>query len=51
MIVMTLNIRGLGGCGTKAGYLRLIIAREDVEVMNLQETKAKSFSDARCFSL
>jgi len=50
MIIMNLNIRGLGG-GTKARYLRQIIANEGAEFVCLQETKVKTFSDAKCYSL
>jgi len=50
MIILNLNIRGLGG-GTKANYIRHSIAREGVEFVCLQEVKAVVLSDARCFSL
>jgi len=50
MIVVNLNIRGMGG-GTKARYLRNVIAHEYAEVVCLQETKSVVFSDARCFSI
>jgi len=42
MIIVNLNIRGLGG-GVKARYLRRLLC--------LQETKTSSFTDARCYSL
>jgi len=50
MLIINLNIRGLGG-GTKAKYLRHIIAREETVFVCIQETKALQFSDARCYSL
>jgi len=50
MIIINLNIRGLGG-GIKARYLKHIITREDAVFVCLQETKAVQFSDARCYSL
>ena len=49
MIILNLNIRGLGGGGTKANYIRHSIAREGVEFVCLQEVKAVVLSDARCF--
>ncbi|XP_068498266.1 uncharacterized protein [Phaseolus vulgaris] len=39
------------GGGTKARYLKHIIAREGAVFVCLQETKAVQFSDARCYSL
>ncbi|XP_068461596.1 uncharacterized protein [Phaseolus vulgaris] len=39
------------GGNTKAGYLRHLIGREGVDFVCIQETKAKRFSDAKCFSL
>ena len=50
MIIVNLNIRGLGG-GTKARYLRHIVAKEGAEFLCLQEAKISSFSDSKCFSL
>jgi len=50
MIIVNLNIRGLGG-GTKATYLKHIVAKEGAKFVCLQETKTSSFSDNRCFSL
>jgi len=50
MIIVNLNIRGLGG-GTKARYMRHIIGREGADFVCVQETKSKELSDARCFSL
>ncbi|XP_068475160.1 uncharacterized protein [Phaseolus vulgaris] len=50
MIILNLNIRGVGG-GTKARYLRHVIAGEGVDFVCLQETKAKVFTEAKCFSL
>jgi len=50
MIIVTFNIRGVGG-GTKSRYLRHIISYEGAEFVCLQETKVKSISDARCYSL
>ena len=50
MIIVNLNIRGLGG-GIKAKYLRHLIAKEGAEFMCIQETKATEFSDSRCFDL
>ncbi|XP_068486341.1 uncharacterized protein [Phaseolus vulgaris] len=50
MIVVNLNIRGLGG-GTKARYLSHTVLKEGAEILCLQETKTTSFSDARCFIL
>jgi len=50
MIVVNLNIRGVGG-SSKARYLRQVIACEGAEFVCLQETKAKEFSAARCYSL
>jgi len=50
MLIINLNIRGLGG-GTKAKYLRHIIAREEAVFVCIQETKAIQFPDARCYSL
>ena len=50
MIIVNLNIRGLGG-GTKARYLRHIIGSEGAEFVCVQETKLKEISDGRCFSL
>ncbi|ESW18164.1 hypothetical protein PHAVU_006G018400 [Phaseolus vulgaris] len=42
--------KGLGG-GTKARYIRQIIACEGAEFVCLQETKSKVLSEAKCFSL
>ena len=50
MIVVNLNIRGVGG-SSKARYLRHIIACEGAVFVCLQETKAKAFSAAKCYSL
>jgi len=50
MIIVNLNIRGLGG-GTKARYLSHTVLKEGAEILCLQETKTSSFSDARCFLL
>jgi len=50
MIIVNLNIRGLGG-STKARYMRQIIEREGADFVCVQETKSKELSDARCFSL
>ena len=50
MIIVNLNIRGLGG-GTKSRYLRHIIGREEADFVCVQETKAKEITEARCFSL
>ena len=50
MIILNLNIRGVGG-GTKVRYLRRVIAGEGVDFVCLQETKAKVFTEAKCFSL
>jgi len=50
MLIINLNIRGLGG-GTKAKYLRQVIACEGAEIVCIQETKTTVFSDARCFAL
>jgi len=50
MIIVTFNIRGLGG-GTKTRYLRHIIANEGADFVCLQETKVKTLSDAKCYSL
>ena len=50
MMILNLNIRGVGG-GTKARYLRHVIACEGVEFVCLQETKAKVFTEAKCYSL
>ena len=47
MIIINLNIRGLGG--TKSRYLRQIIANESAEIMCLQETKTIAFSDVVFF--
>jgi len=49
MIILNLNIRGLGGA--KARYLRNIIANDSMEVVCLQETKSVEFLDSICFSL
>ena len=48
MIIVNLNIRGLGG-GTKARYMRHVIGREEADFVCIQETKSKELSDARCF--
>jgi len=50
MIIVNFNIRGMGG-NTKARYLRQIIGSKGAEFVCIQETKAKLFSDAKCFSL
>jgi len=50
MIIANLNIRGLGG-GTKASYIKHILAKEGVDFLCLQETKTSVVSEARCFSL
>ena len=50
MIIVNLNIRGVGG-SSKARYLRQVIACEGADLVCLQETKAKEFSAARCYSL
>jgi len=50
MLIISLNIRGLGG-GTKARYLRQVIACEGAEIVCIQETKTTVFSDSRCFAL
>jgi len=50
MIILILNIRGLGG-SIKSRCLNQIIAREGVEFVCLQETKTTQISDARCFAL
>jgi len=50
MIIVTFNIRGLGG-GTKTRYVRQIIANEGAEFVCLQETKVKTLSDVKCYSL
>jgi len=50
MIIVNLNIRGLGG-GTKARYLSHLVIKEGADFLCLQETKTSSFSDARCFLL
>ena len=42
--------RSRGG-GTKAKYMRNIMANDSVEVVCLQESKSVEFSDTRCFSL
>ncbi|XP_068503691.1 uncharacterized protein [Phaseolus vulgaris] len=49
MIIVNLNIRGVGG-SSKARYLRQVIASEGAEFVCLQETKAKEFLEARCYS-
>ena len=50
MIIVNLNIRGLGG-GPKANYLKHCITKEGAEFVCLQETKTASISDNKCFSL
>jgi len=50
MIIVNLNIRGLGG-GTKANYIRHIIAKEGANLLCLQEVKAFVLSNSRCYSL
>jgi len=50
MIIVNLNIRGLGG-GTKARYLRPIIGCEEEKIVCLQETKTSELLDARCYTL
>jgi len=50
MIIVNLNIRGLGG-STKARYLRQIIANKGAAFVCLQETKLSVCTDARCFAL
>jgi len=50
MIIVSLNIRGIGG-GTKASYLKHVIAKEGAEFVCLQETKTTNLSDNRCFVL
>jgi len=45
MIIVNLNIRGLGG--TKARHLKQIIGKERLEFLCLQETKIVVLSDAR----
>jgi len=50
MIIVNLNIRGLGG-GTKARYLSHLVIKEGADFLCLQETKSSSFSDVRCFLL
>jgi len=50
MLIINLNIRGLGG-GTKARYLREVIASEGAKFIYIQETKSMVFSDAKCFAL
>jgi len=42
MIIVNLNIRGLGG-GTKARYLSHLVTKEGAEFLCLQETKTSSF--------
>jgi len=50
MIVVILNIRCVGG-STKARYLRHVIACEGETFVCLQETKAKEFTEAKCFCI
>jgi len=50
MLIINLNIRGLGG-GTKAHYLRKIIAREGAEFVCIQETKTMVCTDVICYAL
>jgi len=50
MIIVNLNIRGLGG-STKASYLRRIVAKEGAAFVCLQETKLRVCTDARCYGL
>jgi len=50
MLIINLNIRGSGG-GTKAKYLRQIIASEGAKFVCIQETKTTVISNARCFVL
>jgi len=50
MIIVNLNIRGLRGW-TKASYIRNIIAKEGEQLLCLQEVKAFTITDSRCFSL
>jgi len=50
MIIVNLNIRELGG-GVKAKYIRQIIAKEGADLLCLQEVKASTSLDSRCFSL
>jgi len=50
VLIINLNIRGLGG-GTKARYLRRIIASEGAKFVCIQETKTTVISDGRCFAL
>jgi len=50
MIIVNLNIRGLGG-GTKPRYMTHLIGREEADFVCIQETKAKEISEVRCFAL
>ena len=50
LIIVNLNIRGLEG-GTKASYLRHIIACESAKFVSLQETKTNTVLNARYFTL
>lgn len=50
MLIVNLNIRGLGG-GTKARYMKQLIASVGTKFVCLQETKTTILFDARCFAL
>ena len=50
MLIVNLNIRGVGG-STKTRYLRHIIAKEGAEFACIQETKLRTCTDVKCFSL
>jgi len=49
MIIISLNIRGLGG-GMKLRYMRKLIAESAVLVC-IQEIKSTSITEAKCFDL
>jgi len=51
MIVVNLNIRGMGGGCIKSRYVNNIIAYEGEEFVCLQETKLKVLTEAKCFSV
>jgi len=47
MKVMTYNVRGLGG-RVKCGYLKNLMAKEEVEMLCIQETKLELIDRALC---
>jgi len=51
MIVVNLNIRGMGGGTIKSRHLSHVIASEGADFVCLQETKSKVISEAKCFSV